>query len=160
MRHLTFATEASYASVQKTNDNTGSNQKGRERQLSVEFRVHLPHYWFAGPVASWEGLNTSNYGKSSWHPGIGGGYNFPWMRLGSDFLMAGSDRLNGAQAIVITAFFPSPERDRSHVFFRERIEIYRFHSTVTDWQSASLTRLQLSDHAWGNSVEMSVGVRF
>jgi len=158
--HLTFAAEASYAAVRKANDNTGINPKGRERALEGEIRFRLHRYWFVGPVLSWGELNTTNYRKSSWHPGFGAGRDFSWMRLSGDFLLAGSDHLNGSKAFVIDAYFPSPARNRGHFFFRETIEIYRFHATVTDWSDAELTRRQLADRSGGSETEMTFGVRF
>jgi hypothetical protein len=160
MRRLTFAAEGSYTAVRKSNDGTGTNPKGRDRELGAGMRLMLPHYWFAGPVFDWGELSTSNYQKSAWHPGFGGGRDFGWMRLSADYLLAGSDHSNGSQGPVVDTFFPSPARGHGHFFLRERISLYRFHQTVTDPTDADLTRTQLAAHSWASSSEITLGFRF
>ena len=171
-KHFLLDTNAWYDTGRKTNDNDQPNPSGHDRGLSATVDYRLSSGWFFGGGARWSELSTSNYRKSSWRPVFGGGKdyfhqrcagehcfeNFS-MRLGADYVLAGTDWANGSQGPRISFYVPSPA-SKHHIFYRESVGIYRFHTTVTDRSNLELTREQMGQHSISSVVEFTMMYRF
>jgi hypothetical protein len=171
-KHFLLNTEAWYDNGHKTNDNTGLNPKGHDRGLDGTAYFRTSSGWFFGAGTRWSQLSTTNYRKSSLHPTFGGGKDYfrqPCalencvggfsMRIGVDYLLRGTDHLNGTQGPLLTLFIPSPSA-RGHIFYRETIGAYVFHDTVTDPNNTELTRQQIANRSKDSFVEFTLMYRF
>jgi len=155
--------EGSYMNARKTFDNTINNTSGHERGLEGRlFYKFRPGLYFGGG-AQWSETSTTNYLKSAWRPTFGAGgdhfgsnYSMRWQVM---YVMPGTDHFNAVQGPEIQIWFPSPA-SRSHVFFRQTLGIYEFHSTVTDPTNAALTAQQTSDRSVASFLDFALGLRF
>lgn len=170
--HLTVDANATYDNGHKTYDGTQPNPKGHDRGLDGSLYYRLSSGWAFGGGYTWGQLSTTNYTKSGARPKFGGYKDFLTnnceengcrhdfsMRLGVDYLTAGTDKENGSHGVAISFYLPSPHAKR-HLFWREMIGIYRFHDTVTDPMNAFLTRQQLGNRYSDCFVEFTVMYRF
>jgi len=111
----------------------------------------------------WSELSTSNYTKHGSRPGISGGWDHinPGysMRINVDWVTAGSDWQNGSHGPSINVTWPSPRLKR-HLFWKETLSIYRFHTTVTEPANRELTIEQKSQRYFDGFMSLSVAWRF
>lgn len=161
--HANGNLEATYDNAKKVNDGTVNNHNGRVRsaQARAFYRLHNGLY-FGGGV-QWSELNTTNYSKQGWRPTAGIGKDFLRdtysIRLQSLYISKGSDKSNGTQGVETAIYFPSPST-KGHVFLRDTIAIYRFHATITDFNSPSLVAQETAERAWTAYDTVSLIVRF
>jgi hypothetical protein len=171
-RHFLGLAEGSYDNGRKTNDNDQPNPKGHDRGLVGAAYFRLSSGWFAGAGVRWSQLSTTNYTKGGWRPTFRAGKDFLHkgcglescggyfsMRLGVDYLLPGSDRVNALQGPLLTFYAPSPSV-KGHIFFRETIGIYTFHETVTEPSNPALTRQQIGDRSVTSFGELTLMYRF
>jgi hypothetical protein len=165
-RYFVMNTLAAYDNDRKTNDGDQPNPKGHDRFLQGNIGFRPPRFpsqlqflgdparWFFGAGYRWSQLSTTNYSKGGSRPQIGGGYDVVLrscsicrrdfsMRVAVNYFTAGTDWQNGSHGIEASFIFPTPREDR-HWFWRERIEVFRFHQSVTNPANISLTRQQKS----------------
>lgn len=155
--------EGSYMNARKTADNTINNDSGHERFLQGRlFYKYHPGLYFGGG-AQWSETATRNYLKRAWRPtfGAGGdhfgnGYSMRWQVI---YILPGTDHQNAVQGPEIQIWFPSPA-SRSHLFYRQTLGLYEFHSTITDPANAALTAQQTSDRSVAGFLDFAIGVRF
>lgn len=155
--------EGRYMDARKTDDNTVDNYSGHERFLDGRlFYRFRPNLYFGGG-AQWSETSTTNYDKRQWRPtfGLGGdhfgdGYSLRWQTL---YITPGTDHVNALQGPEIQVWFPSPA-SRSHLFVRETLGIYEFHTTITEPTNASLTAQQKSDRSAAAFLDFVIGWRF
>jgi len=170
--HFLLDLSGSYESTRKVNDNTGSNPKGRQRGLLGNASYRFSSQWFLGVGASWDQLSTTNYSKQNWHPRFGGGRDFFTRDCSKDgcrhdftarfsvaYVLRGSDWMNGVQGPTFALEMPSPSA-RRHFFFREGLQVYRFHNTVTDRTDPVLTGQESSVHHVSGDMDTSIIYRF
>jgi len=161
-----------YDNGHKVNDNDQPNPKGHNRVLVGSAYYRLPAGWSFGAGVRWSELSTTNYRKSSWAPTFGGSKDYfrnhcqPEncvgdfsLRLGVDYMLAGTNWENGSQGPLLTLYVPSPTV-KAHIFWRETVGIYRVYDTVTDPTNAVMTREQMSNHHWDNFAEFTLMYRF
>jgi hypothetical protein len=171
-RHFLASAEGTYDNGHKTNDGTGNNPKGHDRGLVGAAYFRLSSGWFAGAGARWSQLSTTNYTKGSWRPTFGGGKDYFHkrcaaedciadfsMRLGVDYLLPGSDQVNAVQGPLISFYMPSPSA-KGHLFFRETVGIYEFHTTVTEPSNSILTQQQIGQRSVTGFSELTLMYRF
>jgi hypothetical protein len=106
---------------------------GRTLRMRSMFFFRPSKNWFVGGGVSYSQLSTDPYGKNAWHPRAGGGYDriserFS-IRLQGEYVLTGSDHLNGLQGPEFNVYLPSP-RPGAHWIYRETIGVYRFHPTA------------------------------
>jgi hypothetical protein len=158
--HLIGDVEADYENARKTNDGTNNNTKGRERYLQGRLFGRFSNGLYVGGGWQWSQTSTTNYTKQAWRPSVGVGKDFLRdtysLRLQSLYIGKGDDKINGSQGVETTVYFPSPAK-KGHLFFRESIGVYRFHSTVTD---PSLSAIEGAQHHFTGYTTMSLIVRF
>jgi hypothetical protein len=170
--HILANFEGSYDNGHKVNDNDQPNPKGHDRGLSGSAYYRFSSGWFFGAGERWSQLSTTNYTKAGSRPTFGGGKDYFHhlnctgegcvdfsMRIGVDYLLKGSDHVNGSQGPLLTVIAPSPSA-KGHFFFRETIGIYSFHDTVTDPNNAILTREQVSNRHVDSFSEITLMYRF
>jgi hypothetical protein len=172
---------AAYDNGHKVNDNDQPNPKGHDRYLEggIYFRpASLPAkmeflgsgHWFVGAGWRWSQLSTTNYTKGGSRPQIGGGYDLVMrscpeckrdfsMRIAMDWVMAGNDWQNGSHGPEITISFPTP-REKRHLFWQERLGVYRYHQSITDSSNLALTQLQRSQKSMDSFLETGILYRF
>lgn len=181
-RHFVMNAEAAYDNDRKTNDNDQPNPKGHDRHLqgTIAFRPSSfpkalrflgdPAHWYFGAGYRWNQLSTTNYMKSGSRPQFGGAYDLVIrscsicrrdfsVRMAMNYFTAGNDSQNGSHGIEMGFTFPTPREDR-HWFWRQRIEVSRFHTTVTDPTDTPLTREQKSHKGMNSSGDFGVVYRF
>lgn len=171
-RHFIFDAYGTYDNGHKTDDGTGSNPKGHDRGLDGSMYYRFSSGWAFGGGYAWSQLSTANYTKSGSRPKVGGNRDFFvrgceedgcrhefTMRIGMDYLLAGTDWQNGSKGTLISFFEPSPDAKR-HFFYRELLGIYRYHDTVTDRTDALLTGEESSNHCFDSFVEFTIMYRF
>ena len=169
--HLLLDAHALYDNGHKAKDNTGPNPKGHDRSVDGSLRYRFASGWAFGGGASWSQLSTTNYTKSAWHPRFGGSRDFFvkncmaedcrgefTMRVEADYFLRGSDRSNGTQGVMLNLYIPSPSLAR-HLFFREKIAMYRYHDTITTTDDPVVLRREMSNH-FDSYVEFTVMYRF
>lgn len=170
--HFLLDANANYDNARKTNDNCQPNPKGHHRRLEGSLYFRFSSGWALGGGARWSQLSTTKYAKSGWRPTFGGSKDFFvrdcladncrgrfTMRIGADYVMSGTDWQNGSQGPLVSFYVPSPSLKR-HLFFREKLGIYRFHDTVTDRTNGILTREQTSHHYVYGYAEVALLYRF
>lgn len=162
-RPLVADLEAYYMNAKKTDDKTIDNASGHERYLRGRLFYRLRPDLYFGGGAQWSETATTNYRKQSWRPSFGAGgdhfansWSFRWQAL---YILPGNDRSNALQGPELQFWFPSPA-SKSHLFFRETIGIYEFHTTVTDPSNLQLTAAQQSERHIGTFVDFTIGWRF
>lgn len=171
-RWFSFDANAAYDNGHKEDDGTSPNPKGHDRYLAGTAYLRLPSSWFVGAGARWSQISTTNYKKSGWRPTFGGGkdvytdncleqncvghFNF---RLAADYILPGTDWQNGSQGPAFSIWFPSPSV-RKHVYFKETIDVLRYHDTVTDRSDLTLTRQQQANRHSDCFVEFALIFRF
>jgi hypothetical protein len=157
-----FEAYGAYDNGRQVNDGVQPNPKGHDRYLAAAASLRLP--WrlpsmepFLGCGWRWNQLSTTRYTKGADRPQIGGGLDY-WqracptchpnfsMRLGMNWVLAGSDWQNGVHGAEISISIPSL-REARHCFFVATIGIYGFHQTVTDRTKIQLMRSQRADRA-------------
>jgi hypothetical protein len=181
-RHWVMKALAAYDNDRKTDDGTQPNPKGHDRYLDggIYFRpswlpsqlafLGTPDRWFFGGGYRWSQLSTTNYTKGGSRPQFGGGRDFVMrscslcrrdfsMRVAVDYFTAGTDWQNGSHGAEVTLTFPRPRENR-HWFWREQIEIYRYHQSVTDPTNIALTREQLSNKGVDSASNFGIFYRF
>jgi|HubBroStandDraft_6_1064221.scaffolds.fasta_scaffold73436_3 hypothetical protein len=168
--HVIFRGLGAYDDGHKVNDNDQPNPKGRDRYLQVDAYYRFRSSWFVGAGWRWDRLSTTNYAKGGNRPEFGGGYDLVMracaecrrdfsMRVSADWVMGGTDWENGSHGPSITITLPTP-RERRHVFFRETLDVYRFHTTVTEPDNVPLTLLQRSERQTTSYLNFGVIYRF
>jgi hypothetical protein len=170
--HFLFDASALYDNARKVNDGTGLNPHGHDRGLQSMSYYRFTSGWFLGAGVGWKKLSTTNYSKSSVRPRFGGGKDFVSkrcagedcitdfsMRLGTDYLIPGTDWQNGLHGPQINIYVPSPS-EKGHIFYRETIGIYRFHQTLTDRTNLQMTRAQMGRRYWTGFSEFTIMYRF
>ena len=171
-RHLLASAEGWYDNGHKTDDNTGPNPKGHDRGLVGAAYWRFPSKWFAGVGARWSQLSTTNYAKGGWRPTFGGGKDYFHkkcafedciadfsMRLGVDYVLPGTDHFNALQGPLLSFYMPSPSA-KGHLFFRETLGVYEFHTTVTDPSNRILTGQQIGSRSVTSFGELTLMYRF
>lgn len=171
-QHFILDANAWYDNGHKTNDNDQPNPKGHDRGLVGSAYFRLSSGWAFGGGYRWSQLSTTNYTKGGSRPTFGGSRDFFvegcraedcrgtfTMRIGVDYVLPGTDHQNASQGPLISFYTPSPSLKR-HLFFREKLGIYRFHDTVTDPTNAILTREQTSHHSFDSFLELTLMYRF
>jgi hypothetical protein len=170
--HLTLDANGTYDNGHKTYDGTQPNPKGHDRGLDGSLYYRLSSGWAFGGGYIWGQLSTTNYTKQGSRPKLGiykdylanscqedGCRHDFSMRIGVDYLTAGTDKENGSHGAAISLFIPSLHANR-HLFYREVLGIYRFHDTVTDPTNTFLTREQVSNRSFDSFLELTVMYRF
>lgn len=170
-KHFLADATASYDNGHKIDDNDQPNPSGHDRGLTGAMYYRLSSGWAFGGGARWNELVTTNYYKSAWRPTLGGSKDIIMgacgenckpsfdMRIGVDWLMSGTDRMNGSHGPLISLYLPTPSL-KGHLFYRETVGVYRFHTTVTEPSNIPLTEQQMSQHYFDRFVEMTVMYRF
>lgn len=181
-RHFVMYAEAAYDNDRKTNDADQPNPKGHDRFLQslVGFRppsfprplqfLGEPSHWYFGAGYSWSQLSTTNYVKGSNRPQFGGAYDLVLrpcsicrrdfsMRILVHYFTAGNDWQNGSHGVQTEVIFPTPREDR-HWFWRQRVEGYGFHETVTDPTNIPLTSEQRSKRGLDSAADFGLMYRF
>lgn len=155
--------EARYMNARKTNDNTLSNRKGRERYLEGRLFYRYRQGLYFGGGAQWSETSTTNYTKQAWRPtaGLGGDYfseglSLRWQTL---YISPGTDRQNALQGAEVQFWLPSPA-SKSHFFYRQSLGMYEFHTTITDPADQQLTRWQRSQRDHAAFLDFEFGWRF
>lgn len=173
--HVIVRADGSYDNGRKVNDGDQPNPKGHHRHLdgALYFRPALPGWkrgiYFGGGYR-WGQLSTTNYAKGGSRYMLGGGYDYFTracescrrdfsMRLNVDWVTAGTDWQNGSHGPDFTFIMPSP-REHRHLFLREEISVYRFHTTVTETDNAFLTRQQRAEMQFDKFEEIGLEYRF
>jgi hypothetical protein len=88
---------------------------------------------FLGGGVSYSALWTEPYEKNAWHPRVGGGFDhfserFS-LRAQAEYVLKGTDRLNGLQGPEFNLYVPSP-RSNTHWIYRETVGTYRYYQTA------------------------------
>lgn len=161
-----------YDNGHKSAERGQPNPKGHDRGAEGSMYFRFASGWALGGGACWSQLSTTNYTKSAWRPTFGGNRDLFLgecqspechrqftMRVGVDYVLPGTDWKNGSQGPQFSVYIPSPSL-RRHLFFREKLGIYRFHDTVTDRTDPALTRLQTSKHGVDSFLELTLMYRF
>lgn len=103
--------------------------------------------WLLGAGLSYSNLRTDIYSKHSWHPRFGAGKDINLgnsdMRLYGEYVLPGTDRLNGVQGIETSMIIPSTRNTSKHWFFRERLGVFEFHN-IDHTSRGVFSELQLS----------------
>jgi hypothetical protein len=172
---LVLLVRAAYDIVHLASDGIQPGLKGHDRYLEsgAYFRPTwqpLPGQVFIGFGWRWNQFSTTDSSKTANRPQIGGGYDFAMrpcsgcrrnfsVRIAMDWVMAGKDWQNGKHGPAITFSLPTP-REKRHWFFQERVDVYRFHETVTDATNISLARSQRADRSVSCDAEFAILYRF
>jgi hypothetical protein len=168
--HAIFRALGAYDNGHKTNDGDQPNPKGHDRYLEAAVYYRATRGWFLGAGWRWSQLSTTNYTKGGNRPEFGGGYDFVRhpcdgcrrdfsMRIGADWVMAGTDWRNGSHGPAFSMTIPAPNEKR-HWFFHERIGVYRFYTTVTAPADVELTRTQRAQRSFTSTGDIGVVYRF
>lgn len=170
-KHFLADTTAWYDNAHKVNDNDQPNPSGHDRGLTGAMYYRLSSGWAFGGGARWNELVTTNYYKSAWRPTFGGSKDLIWgacgenckpsfaMKIGVDWLTAGTDRMNGVHGPLISFYLPTPSL-KGHIFYRETVGVYRFHTTVTEPSNRPLTEQQTSQRSFDRFMELTLMYRF
>lgn len=163
--------EGTYDNGHKVNDNDQPNPKGHDKGLVGQAYYRLSSGWFFGAGGRWSQLSTTNYTKTNARPTFGGGKDYFHrycsaedcvdfsMRLSADYVLKGTDHMNGSQGPVITFYMPSPS-SKGHFFLRQTIGIYSCYTTVTDPTNLFLTHQQMADRHVNAVGELTLMYRF
>lgn len=160
--HLLTDIEARYMNARKIDDNTTNNNKGHERYLQGRLFYQFHSSLYLGGGAQWSETSTTNYTKKAWRTafGVGGDigedHSMRWQTL---YVLPGTDRSNGLQGPEIQLWFPSPASKR-HLFYRQTLGIYEFHTTVTDPSNVILTAEQIGERHSSAFLDFTFGWRF
>jgi hypothetical protein len=138
-KHFILDSLAAYDNGHKTNDGTVDNRKGHDRYLrglgSFKFGNN-----YIGAGARWSELSTTNYTKeNSWHPELGVGHDFSFMRAQALWMFNSQHSVvdypdapscyntcgSQERGADLSFWYPSPASAR-HVFFRIDMVIFRF----------------------------------
>jgi hypothetical protein len=176
--HAIVRALAAYDNGHKIDDNDQPNPNGHDRYLegAAYYRLrgtllgHSLAGWFVGAGWRWNQLSTTNYTKGGTRPEFGGGYDLSLhpcdgcrrdfsMRINLDWVTAGTDWQNGLHGPEMQFSFPAPSEKR-HWFFRERLGVYRFYTTVTDPHNLELTRWQRDHRSFTSDADFAVLYRF
>jgi len=181
-RHFVMNAEAAYDNDRKTNDADQPNPNGHDRYLqgTIGFRppsfpralrfLGEPSHWYIGAGYRWSQLSTTNYVKGSNRPQFGGAYDLVLrscsicrrdfsMRVAVNYFTAGNDWQNGSHGVEVDAIFPTPREDR-HWFWRQRVEAYHFHGTVTDPTNIPLAQEERSQGGMDSAADFGLMYRF
>jgi hypothetical protein len=165
---LITSLESHYNSAKKVNDGTGQHS-GYSVGLDGTAFYKLPQRWSVGGGYHYTWLNTQAYHKRGGWPSVGLGRDLyvsnrfgqtASFRVTGEYLFPYQDKQNGVHGMLFTFWLPSLNKIDQHLFFRERVGIYRFHSTLTDTSNEELTRYQLARRAWTGGSEFTIGWRF
>jgi hypothetical protein len=168
--HAVFEALGAYEGVRKNNDNDQPNPNGHERYLESAGYYRVARGWSVGMGLRWDRLSTTNYSKSATRPEFGGEYDLIQrpcdgcrrdfsMRVKLDWVMAGTDRENGSHGPAIIMTLPTP-REKRHWFFRSRVSVDRFHTTVTEPDNLALTREQRGQQHFAGYADSGLVYRF
>ena len=170
-RHLLVNFEGTYDNGHKVNDNTQPNPKGHDRALVGQAYYRMSSGWFFGAGGRWGQLSTTNYTKTNQRATFGGGKDYFHkncaaedcidfsMRLAVDYVLKGTDRMNGLQGPLISFYMPSPS-SKGHFFLRQTLGIYTFYTTVTDPTNQLMTKQQMADRHVTSSGSLTLMYRF
>jgi len=75
------------------------------------------------------------------------------------YITPGSDHENALQGPEFQFWLPSPG-SKSHLFFRQTLGVYEFHTTVTDPTNLELTARQSSDRHHAGFLDFTFGWKF
>ncbi len=154
--------EVGYGNARKVNDATINNHSGHERSAQARAFYKLGNGLYFGGGAQWSQTSTTNYSKQAWRPTAGVGKDFMRntysLRLQAMYILAGSDRSNGAQGPEISLTYPSPASNH-HFYFRSVIAVYRFHTTDT-FSDPATSAMQRGDHHVTGNLTYSLLYRF
>jgi hypothetical protein len=139
LSHLVLDSLAAWDDGRKTNDGTVNNRKGHDRYLRG-FAAYKFGKNYVGAGGRWSELSTTNYTKeNSWHPELGMGRDFGFMRAQALWMFNSQhsvvdypvgppcDNACGSQerGADVSFWFPSPV-SRRHWFFRIDDVLFRF----------------------------------
>jgi hypothetical protein len=157
-RHWYWNAGAEWDTSQKSNTNTGQNSGWTQRgtldggwyPMKTFKSSQCPEQagyknWCGLTVVSgltYAKLQTQAYTKSAWYPMAGLGYDgqTQWFgasadkpftfRFTAEYVMPGTDTLNGTQGPRFTLYIPGVHLQKQHWFFREQLAYYLFHPTA------------------------------
>lgn len=128
--HVTMNIEGMFDSAHKNNDGTGQNSGYTVRGNSSIY-ARFPMDIFIGGGIRYSDLHTDLYSKHAWRPTFGGGKDWQSPRFScratADYMLPGTDKLNGTQGAILSLQFPSPRSGR-HFFYRQTLALYNFHN--------------------------------
>jgi hypothetical protein len=139
MTHLVIDSLIAYDNGHKTNDGTVNNRKGHDRYLRG-FAAFKFGNNYIGAGARWSELSTTNYTKeNSWHPELGVGHDFSFMRAQALWMFNSQHQVvdypnapscyaacsSNERGADLSFWFPSPASSH-HIYFRINEVIYRF----------------------------------
>lgn len=173
--HCLMSVSGAYDNGHQVNDGDQPNPKGHDRYLDAAVGFRPAQSGVLGNVFfgfgwRWSQLSTTNYTKTANRPQIRGGFDITHhpcsgcdrdfsMRLAVSWVMTGHDWQNGSHGPELTASIPSP-RERRHLFYQERLGIYRFHATVTDRSDRSLVQSEQADRHFACYATFGILYRF
>jgi len=187
IRRFIVQATGSYDFIRKNDDNDQvPNEHGYTRGLEAQTFLRLSKNFF-GFGTRWGETAVTPYRKYSWAPEIGAGHDFlssggvRWRLEGSYFRA----RREYTDYPTLTAFTPGPGQTspsyycicgngvtgadmnvwvpfaaRGHVLLHYELQVFRFHTTVTDPYNLSLTASQDSQHSFSGNSTLGLAVRY
>ena len=181
--HFVFKASAVYDTAKKHTSTAIDNDRGHLVGFGYNSFYRFSNSWFLGAGMSWGKTISNEYTKEATYPKLIVGKDMESVRLQFAYLREeneithyptlvrftpgpGQSQLshtchcgsgvNGGEAQL---WYPNP-RLKKHIFFHADLQLFVFHTTITDPYNVSLTNAQKSAHDWSGSLTYSMMYRF